>query len=114
MVQAKTGATPAQAVLGPYFQYREAESPRCGNGGRGAAGGGGGLGHAERALSSGKGAAGNFFVRPPTQLVITVYQLLEVWQRLCRYRLPVLRSSRAQRLVRWTKPRRASPQPGLC
>ena len=90
MVQAKTGATPAQAVLGPYFQYREAESPRCGNGGRGAAGGGGGLGHAERALSSGKGAAGNFFVRPPTH---HAYQLLEVWQRLCRYRLPALRSS---------------------
>ena len=72
MDQAKTGAPPpAWAVLGPFSQYREAESPRCGKRGRGAAKVGEGLGHAERAGAQRKGAAGNFFVRPPTQLVIT-------------------------------------------
>ena len=57
----------AEAALGPLFQYREAESPRCGERAAARKRRGRASGTQVRAEHSKEGAAGNFFVRPPTR-----------------------------------------------
>ena len=67
MVQAKTGAPPSRGCVRAFSQYREAESPRCGERAAARKRRGRASGTQVRAEHSKEGAAGNFFVRPPTR-----------------------------------------------
>ena len=100
----------AEAALGPLFQYREAESPRCGKEGRDAGEAGEGLGHAS-ACGAQQGRGRRQLFCPPTHPTCTIPHT-SCWR--CGNGSAVtgfLRSgaSGAQRPVRWPKPRRAPP-----
>ena len=60
----------AEAALGPLFQYREAESPRCGKEGRDAGEAGEGLGHAS-ACGAQQGRGRRQLFCPPTHPTCT-------------------------------------------
>ena len=61
----------AEAALGPHFQYREAESPRCGKEGRDAGEAGEGLGHAS-ACGAQQGRGRRQLFCPPTHPACTI------------------------------------------
>ena len=60
-----------QEVVGPFFQYREAESPRCGKEGRDAGEAGEGLGHAS-ACGAQQGRGRRQLFCPPTRPACTI------------------------------------------
>jgi len=82
----------AEAALGPFPSTERRSLLAVGRGPRRGRGGGGPRARKCVRSTARKGPQATFLSAHPPDMHHTAYQLLEVWQRLCRYRLPTPRS----------------------